>query len=112
MVTPGTAENVLISEVPHFRGTFRTPLYLVWSLDSVLNKEVSLFQCVFLYRGFTVVHAVGGIYWICLTLDIFLIQTGTILMYFAAKNNHPRLVELLLAHGADINKVNLKLACG
>ena len=26
-------------------------------------------------------------------------------MYFAAKNNHPRLVELLLAHGADINKV-------
>ena len=26
-------------------------------------------------------------------------------MYFAAKNNHLGLVELLLAHGADINKV-------
>ena len=26
-------------------------------------------------------------------------------MYFAAQCNHPRLVELLLAHGADINKV-------
>ena len=26
-------------------------------------------------------------------------------MYFAASNNHPRLVDLLLAHRADINKV-------
>ena len=32
-------------------------------------------------------------------------QTGVTPMYFAAKSDHPRLVELLLAHGADINKV-------
>ena len=40
-----------------------------------------------------------------LTLDMFLMQTGKTPMYFAAQYNHPRLVELLLAHGADINKV-------
>ena len=54
---------------------------------------------------FTVVHAVGGVCWICLTLDISLMQQGFTPMYFASKTNHPRLVELLLAHGADINKV-------
>ena len=61
-----------------------------------------------LYRGFTVAHAVGGVCWICLTLalDIFLLQIRTTPMYFAASDNHPRLVELLLAHGADINKVH------
>ena len=35
----------------------------------------------------------------------FLMQDGFTPMYLAAKNNHPRLVELLLVHGADINKV-------
>ena len=41
-----------------------------------------------------------------LTLDIlFLMQEGVTPMYIAAQCNHPRLVELLLAHGADINKV-------
>ena len=40
------------------------------------------------------------------TLNIFdLMQIGFTPMYFAAQYNHPRLVELLLAHGADINKV-------
>ena len=63
-----------------------------------------------LYRRFTEVHTVGGLYsigFICLTLDIFLMQDGHGFtpMYFAAQYNHPRLVELLLAHGADINKV-------
>ena len=37
--------------------------------------------------------------------QVCMMQIGTTPMYFAAKNNHPRLVELLLAHGADINKV-------
>ena len=41
------------------------------------------------------------------SMDIFLLQIGTTPMYFAAQCNHPRLVELLLAHGADINKVQL-----
>ena len=70
-----------------------------------MNKEVSLFQCVSLYGGITVVHTVGGVCWIYLTLNIFLIQAGVIPMYSAAQHNHPRLVELLLAHGVDINKV-------
>ena len=38
-------------------------------------------------------------------LPWILMQTGTTPMYFAAQYNYPRLVELLLAHGADINKV-------
>ena len=50
MVTPGTVENVLISEVPSFLGIVYTQLYLAWSLDSVLNTcKVAvhiLFQCV------------------------------------------------------------------
>ena len=58
-----------------------------------------------MYRGFTLVHAVGGDCWICLTLDTFLMQYGVTPMYFAAQYNYPRLVELLLAHGADVNKV-------
>ena len=67
---------------------------------------MSSFQCVSLYRGFTIVHAIGGVCWICLTLvDIFLMQTGVTPMYFAAQYNHLRLVELLLARGADIKKV-------
>ena len=36
-------------------------------------------------------------------------QTGITPIYFAAKNNYLRLVELLLAHGADINKVQRAL---
>ena len=47
----------------------------------------------------------GGVYWIFLTLAIFVMQDGVTPMYFAAQYNHLRLVELLLAHGADINKV-------
>ena len=39
-------------------------------------------------------------------------QTGVTPMYFATKNDHPRLVELLLAHGADINKVHAALCYG
>ena len=31
-------------------------------------------------------------------------------MYFATKYNHPRLVELLLAHGVDINKAKKCIA--
>ena len=62
-----------------------------------------------LFQHFTVaycVHAVGGICQVCLSLYIlFLMQTGKTPMYFAAQYNHPKLVELFLAHGADINKV-------
>ncbi|MCG8621737.1 MAG: ankyrin repeat domain-containing protein, partial [Proteobacteria bacterium] len=57
------------------------------------------------YRGFAVEHTVEG-FADCIII-IFLMQDGFTPMYFAAKNNHLRLVELLLAHGADINKVQL-----
>ena len=40
-----------------------------------------------------------------LILYISLIQTGKTAMYFAAQYNHLQLVELLLSHGGDINKV-------
>ena len=58
----------------------------------------------------------GGVCCICLTLDIFMMQDGVTAMYFAAQYNHPRLVELLLAHGVGINKVqhyvaNVKMVC-
>ena len=49
--------------------------------------------------------------WICLTLDIFLMQRGKTPMYIASQQGHPRLVELLLAHGADINKVQYCNVC-
>ena len=63
---------------------------------------MSLFQCAYLYRDFTQWE---GFVEFSLTLDIFLMQDGVTAMYFAAKNKYPGLVELLLAHGADINKV-------
>ena len=63
----------------------------------------------FLNQCFTVdmyVQWEGFVRFALITLDIlFLMQTGKTPMYFAAQYNHPRLVELLLAHGADINKV-------
>ena len=94
-VTPGTAENVLISDVA-------TLIILYTTLSGSELKR--LFS--YMYSSMsTVVHVVGGICWICLTLNIFLMQEGVTPMYFAAQYSHPRLVELLLAHGADINKV-------
>ena len=39
------------------------------------------------------------------SLDISLMQEGLTPMYFASQCNDSRLVELLLAHGADINRV-------
>ena len=105
---PGTAENVnphcLIVRCPHFRNSF-----IHHSIYSLEPRQLPISVCV-LHRSFTVsLHSTCSgrrFFWICLTLDIFLIQDGFTPMYFAAQGNHPRLVELLLAHGADINRVS------
>ena len=52
--------------------------------------------------------------WICLTLDVSLLQDGFTALYYASRYGHTDVVTLLLDQGADVNKVqhcNVSMQC-